>query len=346
MARPSVQRRALQVLAFVAVLGLVWVAKPVAAGLLLGALVAFVLQPLFERLVHRGLGPAPASVICTVASVFVIGAVILGLGFLLVSRGLVLIKALPEAVAPDGVLHPLALQVAKLIGKLHISPADDPLSKIKEGAGALAYHTSTGVAAAMVFALLTLLFLGLSTYYVLLHWPAIVTQAERDLPFDPMHTRALFDEFQNVGRHILFGTVSTGLIQGLLAALGYWLTGVPEPAFLGALTALVSLVPGIGATLVWLPVGLFRVFTGHVASGAVEIAYGALVVGLAIDYVIRPQLVGRNHVPALFTFIGLFGGVAVFGLIGLILGPMLVSLCLAALKIYDEEVAAEAGTPP
>jgi predicted PurR-regulated permease PerM len=328
-------------LAFAAALVLVWVAKPIAVGLLLGALVAFSLQPFFDRLLRLRLSPALAAAICAAASVISIGAVILGLGFLLVSRGLAVIRSLPEAVAPGGGLHPLALEVSKLFGRLHLVAADDPLAKLREGAGALAYHTSAGMAAALVSALLALLFLGLATYYVLLHWPDIVTRAEHDLPFNPLHTRALFGEFHNVGRQVLFGTVSAGLVQGLLAALGYWMTGVPEAPFLGALTAVVSLVPGIGATLVWLPIGLFRIFTGHPASGAAEIVYGAVVVGVVVDYVIRPRLVGRDHIPALFTFIGLFGGVAVFGLIGLILGPMLVSLCLAILKIYDEEVASE-----
>jgi predicted PurR-regulated permease PerM len=338
----------MQVLALLAVLVLIRVAMPVAVGLLLGSLVAFVLQPFFEQLLRLRLRPAPAAAICSAGSVFFIGAAILGVGFLLVSRGIDLVKALPAAVASGGMLHPLALRVATVMDKLHIAPGD-PLSRVREGVGSLVYHTSglaTGVVGAVGFALLALLFLGLAAYYVLLHWSAIVAQAERDLPFDPKHTRALFGEFHNVGRQILFGTVSAGLLQGLLAALGYWMTGVSEAPFLGALTAVLSLVPGIGATLVWLPVGLFRVFTGHVGAGIAELAYGAVVVGIAIDYVVRPRLVGRDNLPAVFTFIGLIGGVAVFGLIGLILGPVLVSLCVAVLKIYHDEIVSDPVVTP
>jgi predicted PurR-regulated permease PerM len=341
------EHRAMQVLAGVALLCFLWVAKPVATGLLLGALVAFVLQPLFNRLRRKRLGPVPAAVLCSVGSLLLIAAALAGVGFILVSRGLVLIEALPAAVAPDGVLHPLAEHAGRLLAALHVAPGD-AMARVRAGIGGLALQTA-GFAAdltgAVGSALLMLLFLGLTTFYVLLRWPAMVTRAERDLPFDPMHTRALLGEFHKVGREILFGTVAAGLLHGLLAGLGCWMTGVPEATFWGALTAILSLVPGIGTALVWLSVGVFRVLTGHVVSGVIEVAYGAVVVGLLVDYVVRPRLVGRGHLPALLTLVGLLGGVVVFGLIGLIVGPVLVSLCVAVIDIYDREVVSESAPP-
>jgi predicted PurR-regulated permease PerM len=323
----------------------------VAVGILLGALVAFVLQPFFVFLRRHRLSPVPAAAISAAGSVAFIGAWILGVGFILISRGLVLVAALPEAVAPGGSLHPLAKQVARMIGTLHVAPADDPLSRVREGIGSVAYHT-TGLAAGVGNAIastgLTLFFLGLAVYYVLLNWPDVIARAERGLPFDPLHTRALFGEFKVVGKQVLFGTVSTGLIQGVLATLGFWITGVPEAIFLGAVTAAVSLLPGIGVMLVWFAMGVFRILTGHVAGGVTELIWGAVVVSLIVDTVIRPRLVGRGHLPAIFTFVGLIGGVQVFGLIGLIVGPVVVSLCVALLRIYDREVVleGEAEAPP
>ena len=319
---------------------LVLIALPVAAGLLLGALVAFVLQPSYDRMRHWGLGPVAAAASCAIGSVTFIGAVILSVGYLLVSRGLVLLQGLPDAVAPRGVLHPVARQLASVIGALHLA-SGDPLSLVMERVGLLAYHT-TGLALSAgkgaAFILMTLLFLGLAAHYVLLYWPAIVARAEHDLPFAPVHTRALFAEFRNVGRQIFFGTVSAGLLQGLLATIGCWLTGVPEALFLGALTAVVSLLPGVGGGVVWVPAGLFLIYTGHPLAGVLELLYGALVVSVGIELVIRPRLVGVAQLPKVFTFVGLFGGVALFGLMGLILGPVIVSLCVAVLKIYNEEV--------
>jgi predicted PurR-regulated permease PerM len=134
--------------------------------------------------------------------------------------------------------------------------------------------------------------------------------------------------------------VVTGVVQGLLAGAGYWLTSVPEPAFFGALTAMASLIPGVGTLLVWVSIGVTQVLSGHVGQGLVELVYSALTVGVACDYLIRPRLVGSEPgVPSIFTFIALFGGVEVFGVIGLILGPVTMTLSLAILRIYEQEVA-------
>ncbi|WP_437987865.1 AI-2E family transporter [Sorangium sp. So ce117] len=90
--------------------------------------------------------------------------------------------------------------------------------------------------------------------------------------------------------------------------------------------------------LVWVPAGVYLILTHHIAMGIVELAWGALVVGGASDYVIRPRLVGRgSSVPALFTFGALFGGVETFGLFGLLLGPLVMALAISTLRIYVAE---------
>ena len=191
--------------------------------------------------------------------------------------------------------------------------------------------------------LLTVLFVALSMYYVLRHWNDIVSRAELDLPLAPQHTRALFGQFRRVGSAVLRGTVVAGAVQGVLAGVGFWVCGVPNPAFFGALTAAASLVPGIGTVAVWLGAGIYLIATHHVVAGIVELIYGALVVGILTDYVIRPRLVGdTTNVPAVLTFVSLFGGVEVFGLVGLIVGPVIVTLCIAVLKTYEQELGAEA----
>ena len=182
--------------------------------------------------------------------------------------------------------------------------------------------------------------MALSAYFVLGQWSDILVRSERVLPFERRHTRALLEQFRSVGREVLLGTVVTGIVQGLLAAAGYWATGVPEPAFFGALTALASLIPGVGTLLVWVPIGVVQIVTGHAGAGIAELAYSALTVGIASDYLIRPRLIGRQtSVPSVFMFIALFGGVGAFGLVGLILGPVIVTLSLAVLKAYERQVA-------
>jgi predicted PurR-regulated permease PerM len=124
----------------------------------------------------------------------------------------------------------------------------------------------------------------------------------------------------------------------MLAAVGFWITGVREPVFFGAATAVASLVPAVGGALVWLPVGVVQILSGHPTRGILELVWGFTVVGLVSDYVIRPRLVGSGgHLPSLVTFAALLGGVQVFGLKGLIVGPVLMSLAIAVLRLYATE---------
>jgi predicted PurR-regulated permease PerM len=163
------------------------------------------------------------------------------------------------------------------------------------------------------------------------------------LPLRPRYTRDLLEEFRRVGRTTLLGTVATGLAQGGLAGLGYFVTGVPEPAFFGAATALASLIPAVGTCFVWVPAGIFLIATGHPGMGALQLTWGTLVVVGASDYLIRPALVGRHStMPALLTFAALFGGVEAFGLIGLILGPLVMALSFSTLRMFAHDAAKRA----
>jgi predicted PurR-regulated permease PerM len=113
---------------------------------------------------------------------------------------------------------------------------------------------------------------------------------------------------------------------------------VPEPAFFGAATAVASFIPVAGVLLVIVPIALGEFLSGDAVSGIVVLAWSMVFVVGICDYVIRPRLVrGETKLPALYTFAALFGGVGTFGLKGLILGPVLVSMALAVLRIYGDE---------
>ena len=225
--------------------------------------------------------------------------------------------------------------------------SEDVITKLRDAAAGLASRAASIAAAlanAVASGLLTVFFMIMTTSFILRHWSLITNRAEDMLPLARRHTHALFEEFRTVGRTTLLGTVVTGVSQGVLAAFGYWICGVPEAAFFGALTAVASLLPGVGTMLVWVPAGVFLLGTGHLGRGVLELIYGgAIVVGFS-DYILRPRLVGgHGEMPALLTFVSLFGGVEVFGLIGLILGPLLMSIAVALLRIYANETRVAEG---
>ena len=184
-------------------------------------------------------------------------------------------------------------------------------------------------------------FMGLLTmHFILLHWDTVSLRIEASLPLRRDYSHALFEDFRRTGRATLLGTIVTGVVQGLLATLGYAICGVPRPLFFGVATSIASLIPAVGTMLAWVPVGVVLVFAGHVARGVGVLVWGSLVIVALSDYVIRPRLLaGEAETPAIITFASLFGGVEAFGLKGLILGPVLMSLALGVLRIYAREAA-------
>ena len=336
------ERRAFGLLALLALAVLVRLALPVGVGLFLGALLAFALEPIYGWFLRRKVNSAAAALVCALGATVVVSSAVLATTTLLVTRGLALLALFRAQVAPGGAVREFAEHVLVRLTAVHLNVADvsQRLESEAMSLGSRAAGVAAEVAGLTVGGLLTIFFMTLASYFVLRGWDDIVARSERVLPFERRHTRALLGQFRSVGRDVLLGTVVTGIIQGVLAGIGYWMTGVPEPAFFGALTAVASLVPGVGTVLVWLPIGVARTIGGHAVAGLIELIYGAMVVGITADYVIRPRLVGRGKgVPSVFMFIGLFGGVSVFGIIGLILGPVAVSLALAVLRTYEREIA-------
>jgi predicted PurR-regulated permease PerM len=336
------ERRAFTLLALVALVAIVRLAMPCGIGLFLGALLAFTSEPLYGALRRRRMNAGPAALLCSIGATIVVTSAVVGMTTLIITRGLLLIGVLRTQLAPGGPLRGMVEQASSRLTSLHVNVADMTQRLENEavsfGSGAAAFAAE--LAGATFSGLLTLFFMALAQYFVLRHWTELVSRTERLLPFEVRHTHGLLEQFRVVGREVFLGTVVTGLVQGLFAGFGFFITGVPEAAFFGAVTAVASLIPGIGTLLVWIPIGVILIASGHPGRGLVELVYSALTVGIASDYLIRPRLVGREKtVPSVLMFVALFGGVEVYGIIGLIIGPMIVTLSIAVLKIYEKEVS-------
>jgi len=140
-----------------------------------------------------------------------------------------------------------------------------------------------------------------------------------------------------VGRRAFVGSVATALIQGMLAGVGFVVFGVPQPVTAAAILAVTSFIPVIGVPLVWVPAAAWLVATGSLARAIFLTVYCLVFVMAANDYVIRPRLVGREGAHPLLMLVALLGGISVFGLAGIIVGPVTMSLFVASARIYERE---------
>ena len=345
-------RAALGTLLILSFLATAWIASPLWVGLVFGTVMAFTAQPLYGRLLAYGGQPKAnrwarhpyfASSVVTLLSALIVTVVGVVSLYTLARELLVLGTLLQQRLADGTPLDALGPRALRLLDELHVNRAyaaarlNDLLAQGQGSAvagAAVVLQATTGGMLGLLIALITEL-------YVLVEWPQMALRLESVLPLDPQHTRALMIEFSDVSRSAFIGTVATAVIQGALAALGYAIAGVTTPVTWGLLTAISSLLPVVGTFLVWLPIAGYELWIGHIGWGVFILLWGFLVVSLATDYVIRPRLVGKKgHGHPLLTLVSLIGGIEVMGLAGLIVAPIVMSLFLAVLRIYERD------TPP
>jgi len=156
------------------------------------------------------------------------------------------------------------------------------------------------------------------------------------IPINAGHKAFIFARLTQTMSGVVRGTLLTALAQGVVAGFAYWALNVPFPVFLGAMSALFSLLPFGGTALVWVPVAAYLLWTASLWKMIVMVVVGVGLVGL-MDNILQPLLVGSGaDLPVLFLFFASVGGLAYFGFIGLFLGPILLGIAIAAFKIYRE----------
>lgn len=159
------------------------------------------------------------------------------------------------------------------------------------------------------------------------------------LPMEPEHRALLFDNILNSLYAVIHGCLVTAMVQGLLAGLAYWFLDVPFAILLGVATAFVALLPIGGSTLVSVPASAYLLFQGAYLKGFILLAWSLGIVG-TIDNILKPLFIGsRLRLPVLFLFFSILGGLRLFGVLGLILGPVLFALLSALLDLYMKEYA-------
>jgi predicted PurR-regulated permease PerM len=189
-----------------------------------------------------------------------------------------------------------------------------------------------------VFSFFLMLFV---LFFVLRDGPAFARKAVRLLPIEGRLRDRLWRHLIDVTRAVFMGIGLTAIVQGILMGIGFMIAGVPSPLVFGVLAILFALVPFVGTAVLWVPAALWLIAKGQPGYAAFIVAWGVIVVG-SVDNFLRPLLIsGRVEVPTLAVFIGVMGGLAAFGFIGLFLGPIVLGLLVALFRFSTEESASD-----
>ena len=208
------------------------------------------------------------------------------------------------------------------------------LTRLASAANNLMQGAVTGLTAAAFELALLLIML----FFFLRDGQQFRAQIRRVSPLSRAQADELMDQIARTMQGAITSLLLVPLVQGAFATLGYWVLGVPNALLWGGLTTLVAFIPLIGTPLVWAPICIYLFINGQVWQGVVLALYGALAIS-SIDNVLRPWIMqGATNIHPLWSFLAILGGLIAFGAMGLLIGPLILSLGVSALHIYEMDV--------
>jgi predicted PurR-regulated permease PerM len=303
---------------------------PFASGLI-GGLVLYVVFAPAHALLRRVLRPSLASALVVLLALILIVVPIALFANLVVQQA----SALASGVVQGPLLGRLAtLKVAGIaIGPRLVGLGEQLISWI--GSGAFGFlGTATRIGLNLTIALFIL-------YYLPLHPQESWAAVKPYIPFSAANTELLRQRFRDVTISTVVGTGLIAVTQGILVGLGFWLTGLGNAVFWGLVTMVVSILPVVGAGLIWLPGVLVHLLAGRYGAGVGLTLLGAI--GVAnVDVLIRPAVFRRYaQIHPLVTLVGAIAGIGYFGLVGILIGPLALSYFFELIRMYREEYMKE-----
>ena len=302
-------------------------------------------QPVFRELAPR-IGRSRAAALSVALVLLLLVLPVWLIVQALVNEGAQAMTALQNALSsppPDRLLT-IWTWVQSHVPMLAPERLSETLGKFGERAGGLVASSSGRLLGGVASLLLDLILAHLALFFFLRDGPAIVRVLRGLLPFHEGQREQVVRQIED----LVFASVIAGLavaaVQGLLGGIGFWIVGVRAPVVWGTVMAFTSLVPVVGASLVWAPVAIWLLVTGDVTSGLLLIGIGGGLVGMA-DNILRPLLLaGRTSASGLIVFLGLLGGVAAFGFIGLVLGPIVLVTAGSLVRVFTRPDLVEPST--
>jgi predicted PurR-regulated permease PerM len=337
------ENQALLLLLAVVSLALGWILLPFYGTVLWGAIISLMFSPLYRRLLAWLDGRRTPAALLTL----VLALLIFVLPFAVVTNALAREAAFVYERIQSGEWNParyfhevfaaLPDWMTALLDRFGLVNLDILQRRLAEalaqGSRFIATHAlSIGLD---TFHFIAGLFITLYlAFFLIRDGDGLARAVRRAIPLAPEHTQELFGKFTTVIRATVKGNLLVAAVQGLLGGIAFWLLGVEATLLWGVLMAFLSLLPAVGAALVWVPVAVYFFLTGAIWQSVALSAYGVLVIGL-VDNVLRPVLVGKDtRMPDYLVMITTLGGMAVFGINGFVIGPSIAAMFIAVWHIY------------
>lgn len=199
----------------------------------------------------------------------------------------------------------------------------------------------TSVFSAVTLLLINLFIMFFFMYYGFKEGDKLLEGFLDIIPIKKLHKKLMVDETKKVLYGVMYGQFLVSLIQGILGGIGFWIFGISNPVLWGFVMAVLAFIPFLGTPIVWLPAVIIELSKGNYFTGIGLLLFSGIIVA-QIDNFIKPKIISsKTSMHPFLVLIGIFGGLALFGIIGFIIGPVIVALCAMAIKFFNEEIASE-----
>jgi|KBSSwiStaDraftv2_1062776.scaffolds.fasta_scaffold666143_1 predicted PurR-regulated permease PerM len=179
-------------------------------------------------------------------------------------------------------------------------------------------------------------FVVFTMFYLFRDGDQIVRSLPRALPLSSKQSEALIKRTTEVVSASVYGVITIAMLQGMLGGVAFWVLGVPSPILWAVVLAFVCMIPIAGSFVVWLPASIYLMFIGHWTKAILLSVWGALVIS-TIDNFLRPRLIkNQTKLHELFVFFSVLGGISMFGLLGIVMGPVVLAITLGLLSTFNE----------
>jgi predicted PurR-regulated permease PerM len=343
----------LLVLAVIALYLSYLIAKPFLAPLVIAVMLAIVFHPLHLKIRTFFRNPNAASTISTTLVLVVVAIPLVVLGISVSGELSAVVQSLRERSRPQGGLSPylayLGENLLKRLGNYVNLSQLDPQEALLRGAEQVSrYLLSAGAAAVsnLLSFVLDAVVVFFSLFFFFREGESILQGFGAILPLNSDQTGKLFTDIGKTMTANLYGGLAVAAAQGSLTGIAFGILGLSAPILWGLVTALASLVPVVGSALVWGPAAILLFLSGHWIKAVILLAWGAGVVG-QVDAVVRPYVVAAHvKVHTLLVFFSLLGGVEAFGIGGIVIGPVVLSVMMAILDMLRKTDFSWKSSPP
>ena len=359
MNTPALQRGFFLTLLVIVTIAFAWILMPFSGAVLWAVAFAILFTPMFKWLRHRLPGsPTWGALLTLLIGIVIVILPLTMIGFSLVQEIAVVRQKIRSGQLNFATYFQQILQAApawltSLLERFDLNDMSSLQEKISSSAARASQIVATQALAIgqNTFEFVVSFFVMLYLLFFFLRDGAPLTRTIRQaLPLSEEQKQSLLSKFATVIRATVKGNVAVALVQGTLGGLAYWFLGVQGALLWAALTAFLSLVPAVGGALVWAPIALYLLATGSTWQGVGLIVWGALVIG-SIDNVLRPLLVGKEtQMPDYIVLMATIGGIALFGINGFVIGPVIAALFMACWSLFvdaqEEQVPHVPQVPP